>query len=70
MKDDDAKFELSLDTHGFRPDEIKVRDLSKSQKNGFELIRVTKISQLTLGMTSQFGELHVKIRVFRDLSSQ
>lgn len=24
MKDDDAKFELSLDTHGFRPDEIKV----------------------------------------------
>ena len=24
VKDDDAKFELSLDTHGFRPDEIKV----------------------------------------------
>jgi len=24
MKDDDGKFELSLDTHGFRPDEIKV----------------------------------------------
>merc|ERR1712223_80371 len=23
-KDDDSKFELSLDTHGFRPDEIKV----------------------------------------------
>ncbi len=24
MKDDEGKFELSLDTHGFRPDEIKV----------------------------------------------
>jgi HSP20 family molecular chaperone IbpA len=24
MKDDNSKFELSLDTHGYRPDEIKV----------------------------------------------
>jgi HSP20 family molecular chaperone IbpA len=24
MKDDDSKFEISLDTHGFRPDELKV----------------------------------------------
>ncbi len=24
MKDDSTKFEVSLDTHGFRPDEIKV----------------------------------------------
>merc|ERR1719264_1505998 len=39
MKDDDAKFELSLDTHGFRPDEqiIRMKDDAVTAVDEFQM---------------------------------